>query len=601
MAESNIKKFFSQQGEPNLKTSSKKGGDNGDKLLKVVVVFFIFSILVALGVGLYFISGFANSSRDVTLDINGIDKVYRGSVFDLSINITNRTETLLQNSSLSVNLPAGIIGLNTVNGRELMSEDIGDVGGGSLAKKSYKFLAVGENNSKQNILIKLTYFVGGSRFEVSKTKQIGIDKSAIEVEFKKPDQILNGSTFTFDINYKNISDFDFPDVILEAKYPIGFKFNSSSLPPDSLNNRWRLGEFKAGSRGTLQIKSTLDGFGGTQLDVPIKFLASFLGRDYVITEQNVNFSVSPSPIVLEILLNRQSDYVARIGDQLIYTIRYTNNSGIVLADVVINANLAGELFDFSTLETDGRLEPVGQNLSWDSSSQPNLRLLDPGSSGEINLKIRLKNEFPIRRLNDKNFYLRINSEITSPSVPYYLSAEKTKAAASLETKVAGLISIDARAYYRDAPSGIVNNGTMPPRANQPTEYTVHWLIKNYSTDVHGVEVKAVLQPSVEWTGLVKSNIDSVPLYNDVTKEVVWNISKIIATKGITGDPLEAIFQIRATPNMAELGQYQPLLGETKLQATDDFTALDLINSDLPLSTLLPDDKTIGQGGGRVLP
>jgi len=571
------------------------------RLMKPVLFLAILPVLLLAAFGFFLISQFNNSSRDVAIEIASVKEVSRGGVFEVNVNISNRTEGIIRDAVLNLNLPSGLVFLGQ-SGKNLVSEPIGDIGGGGLAKKTYKFLATGENKSTQNISAKLDYVLGsGTKFEVNQNKEISIRDSAVALEFKKPDQILSGSEFALEVNYKNATDFDYPEIFLEAGYPSTFKFISSELQPESLNNRWRLGELKSGSKGNFQIKGAFEGADGASFSIPFKVYANFGAQDYLIAEEKTDFKIAPSPIGISALLNGREDYTARVGDKLTYTLQYKNNSGIALADVVIKAGLKGELFDFGTLQSNADFDNLGQTLTWNASNVPQLRLLPPGGGGEVKFDIKLKPGFPINRLNDKNFSLRLDVAVDSPSVPYYISAVKTHAVSFLETKVSGLATIEAKAFYRDAVSGIVNNGLMPPKVGQPTEYSIHWIIKNYSTDLKNAEIKASLRPGVEWTGSIKSNTDTVPLYNEATREVVWKIDKIQATKGVLGAPLEAIFQVRATPDNTEIGEYEPLLGETSLSATDDFTGLQLVGSNLALSTLLPDDNTVGQEGGRVAP
>ena len=568
------------------------------KLSRIVVAILIF---VVLGTALFFTS-YKSNSTGVVISIDIPEKIYRGVPFDVNVRIDNQTDNLITQAELTLSPAVDIVNLNGFDGRGIVSDSIGDMGSGSLTKKTYKFLAIKEIDSSEEIVFTLSYFSSGrTRFEVSEVKKINVRDLAIEIEVEKPDQVLPGSTFELDINYKNVSGFDFPETILEVKYPSSFKFISSSLTPDSLNNYWRLGELRGGSSGNLQIRGTLEESAASPFVIPVVFLAKFLGQDYSVVEQEVELVIAPSPISVQSFINRQIDYVARIGDQLTYTIQYKNSSGIALADVVIKTELVGELFDFMTLNANADIDLLTRTVTWDISKVPALRLLDPGASGEVSLGIKLKNQFPINRLNDKNFNLHFNTEINSPSVPYYLSAPETKAVVSLETKVAGSILVDVRGFYRDALSGILNSGLIPPKVNLPTQYTVHWIIRNYSTDVKDVSLRTTLPPGIKWTGIVKSNIDSVPLYNEENREVTWVIGEIRATKGVLDDPTEAIFQIEATPSATDIGKFQQLTNETILRAIDEFTGLELFSSDVALNTSLPDDITIGQNGGRIVP
>jgi len=179
---------------------------------------------------------------------------------------------------------------------------------------------------------------------------------------------------------------------------------------------------------------------------------------------------------------------------------HQNNSGIALADVVVTASLAGELFDMQTLSTKGRINSITNSIEWNASNAPQLKLIDVGASGDLYFQINLVKNFPITRLSDKNFVVRVQSHLDSPSVPFYLQATKTVSDASLDTKVGGAVFIDAQAFYRDASSGIANQGPFPPRTNTPTEYTIHWVITNYSTDIKNIKVTTALEPGVQWTG-----------------------------------------------------------------------------------------------------
>ncbi len=567
-------------------------------------ILWLISLLVFITIvsALYFFIQFNKGNRDIGLEISSVDDVYRGSVFEIATNINNQTDVILNDVVLSINLPSGLLNVSTIgDDKNLITESIGDIGGGGLSKKTFRFLATGEKGSGQNIVVKISYLNNGTRFEEQETKKISIKDPAIELGIKVPDQLLSGSVFNLKVSYKNKSNFDFPDAVLEAKYPNSFRFISSDLEPDGLNNRWRLGEIKAGSEGEFEIKGVLEGTDNLKFEIPFSINNVILGEDYQIDEKIAEVTISPSPISLKVILNRQADYVARIGDRLIYTIQYQNNSGIALTDVQIKASFIGDILDFSTLQTNAKINFQMQTLIWNSSNVSEFRVLDPGTKGEVTAEIKLKPQFTILRLNDKNFSVRFNAEMSSPSVPYYLEASQTKALASLETKIAGLTTIDAQIFYRDANSGIANSGSIPPKVNQSTEYTVHWIVKNYSTDIKNTRIRTILEPGVEWAGIVKSNIDSAPLYNEENHEVVWDIGEVIATKGVISKPIEAVFQIKATPDASNVGQYQPLIKETILNAIDEFTGLEILSSDTALTTLLSDDSTVGQGGGKVVP
>lgn len=600
MAET-MKKSIEDKKRPRPKKEEVREPSMPSWFKKLLVGVLVFALLIILGTVAFFINIFGGGGNKVVIEVEGPEEVLRGVPFEVDVSVSNETDSLVSGAELNLSLGEGIKNLGNLDGSGVFTDQIGDLGKGSLAKRTYRFLAVGDNGEEEAVF-DLSYFSSHqNRFETKANWKTKISGSAVELSVEKPEQILPGSVFELNIQYKNTSGSDVPEGILELKYPSSFRFSGASLSPDSLNNYWRLGELRSGSSGKLDVRGTLESSDGNSFVLPVIFSAGFLGEDFPIAEEEVELTVSPSPVNLNLQVNRRSDYVARIGDRLSYTIQYENLSGIALTDVVIKAELNGDLFDFMSLTSNGKANPAAHVVTWDVSNIPALRLVDAGSAGEVSFEIKLKDQFPISRLNDKNFSLGLGVELTSPSVPYYLSASETRAETGLETKVAGLIQVDARAFYRDTLSKIVNEGPMPPKSGEPTEYTIHWLLTNYGTDVNNVLVRGYLPQNVEWTGVVKSNIDTVPLYNEETREVSWKVDKIRATKGVLDEPLAAVFQIKATPGSSDLGNFQGLLSATILSATDDFTGSGLTGSDIALTTSLPDDVTVGQGGGRVVP
>ncbi len=558
--------------------------------------------LLVIGGGLIMFRGGSTQDQSITLSLHGADKVARGVPFDLEVAMQNIGQSAVRDAIIRLNLPASVIALNALGQQSMIVNDsLGDIGGGTTAKRVFTLVAVGEVRSVASLEATLSYTKEGkNRFEATEKKELTIKESAIRLEVSAPDHVVLGSQFTVTVNYQNAEDFNFQGVTLQAEYPSAFKFISASFSPDSLNNYWRLGELRKGSKGELQIKGSLEGTSETTVGMPIKLSVRFGSTDYILAESHLSIALAPPPITLTTNVNGRDDYVARVGDRLIYRIHYENKSGIALADAVIKTELMGELFDVGTLSTNGDINLQSRTIIWNASKVPALKTIDPGSSGDVGFEINLLSTFPLKRLSDKNYLVRMRATMESPSVPYYLTASKTTASMLSEIKVAGLISVDAQAFYRDLAAFVVNKGTMPPKVGMPTEYTVHWNVRNYGTDVSQVVLRATLASGVRFVGAVKSTNDVVPLYNENTQEVSWTIPTVLAGRGVVGSPLEAVFKIEATPSANQVGQFQPLMGETILTATDSFTESNLTARDVGLTTALPDDTTIGQDGGKVV-
>jgi hypothetical protein len=179
-----------------------------------------------------------------------------------------------------------------------------------------------------------------------------------------------------------------------------------------------------------------------------------------------------------------------------------------------------------------------------------------------------------------------------------VKALKTVNIASLSTKVAGNIKVEAKAFFRDASSGILNDGPWPPEAGAATDFTVHWLVYNYSTDAADIIVKTELEKGAVFTGKTKVEVGSLEFKNE-TREVVWRIPRLIATSGVISAPPEAVFQIKATPQPSQKLSFMPLTKETLVSGRDEFSETILENFAVALTTALPYDPTVKIADGLV--
>ena len=93
----------------------------------------------------------------------------------------------------------------------------------------------------------------------------------------------------------------------------------------------------------------------------------------------------------------------------------------------------------------------------------------------------------------------------------------------------------------------------------------------------------------------------MPVYNPNSGLVTWTVGSLSATKGVLGEPVEAIFQIEATPAVNQEGENILLLGETKIEGVDTFTGILLQDLAPSLNSSLPHDMTITVQDRRVQP
>ena len=562
----------------------------------------IILVLIAIGFLTFYLYQFF-SSQDIVFNIEAPKEVQIGVPFSFKIFFENTSKSKLREAKIFIDLPENTVVKGEELTKRILSEDLGELDVNSSFEKEVSFVVLGDEKTSKRFNISLSYCPPNikNRFEKVKTADVAVKEPAIKFDLMTPTKVLNSEEFEINIGYENISEIDFSNVELELKYPKNFTFKDTSASSTYGNNLWALGDFKKGAKDNLVVTGTIYGPEESFFTIEGAISAVIDDQKYIINRKISSVSIAPSPLSLNFTVDDKPSRIASLNEELRYELIYKNNTDVALKDVVLKVNLKGAMFDFASLKTKGSFNSKDNSITWTASNISDFNSLAPGATGKIDFTIKTKSSYPIKKIGDKNFVLRTHAEITSPTTPYYVSAEKTIGMADFDIKVSGLVQIDAQALFKDSQSGFINKGAWPMRVNKATNFTIHWIIKNYSTDVRDIEVKANLAGGVSWTGKVKSNISSAPVYNERTQEVSWLIDEISATKGAISKPIEAIFQIEATPNITQKGDYMPLLAETTIKATDVFNNAELTNKDSGLTSDLVDDPYVNRGDGKVQP
>ena len=567
-------------------------------------------VLLGSMIGLIVIAGLAvlyiflkpSSGPNVGIAFNeSSNQVLTGAPFTLTVTISNYSQSVLAGASLSVQLPESISFAGQAPGQRVSEVTLGDLGPGSISPEPFTLIVTGNPNSVQSVATKLTYGVGSSKaqFETDGNVNIVVGGPAISLSIATPANVFSGQDFDTVITYTNNTGQSFNNVEAELQYPPAFSYTRSTEPPDNAaNDSWNLGTIPPSGTGSITLTGNVVGPQGAAYAFAGKLSGQVMGDTYPLTSQTGNFAITSSPLLLSITLNNSSDTVVHANDQLSYKLTYTNSSNVTFQNLSVKASLVGSMFNFPSLQTAGSFNSITDTISWNGANTPALLNLGPGQSGSVNFTVNAKSAFPIRLLSDKNYTLGVNATVSSLTVPPGTTASSTVSAAALQTKMGGNLALAAKAYWRDASSGILNSGPYPPKVNQATQYTIHWILTNYSTDASNITLSAYLQSGTACTGVVKSNLSTSPTCNAANGLISWTIPSLPATTGITGPPAEAIIQVTNTPAVNQVGGTVTLMGATTLQGTDAFTNEPFAATAPEITTQLPDDKTLPSNQAR---
>jgi len=557
-----------------LKTKSRLPG----RINPFVISIFAF----AAGISAYF---FFFRQNEISLELKIPEEAVFAEAFSAEIKFTNDSGNSLKDVKIYFFVPAG---LYFAEGEKTSRKtiDVGDMGDGEIYQDSFDLVALDASTKKIEVEVSYRPASLNKNLLLSKTAEVKI-KSFLEAKIIVPEEVLAGEEFSWSLEYKN----DSKNSVL-AEMDLG---KIAGFTTDFTKKGLEAG---GNESGKLEFKGVLMLPDETVTDLKIKIKGKFMGGDYVIAEPTASIRIAPSPLSVKVEANGKSEFTAYPGDILNYRLTVKNNSDAAMESVILTASLKGVMGDFNTLKTDGFFNQASQTISWDYSRVPEFKSLSSGASKILDFSLAIKSDYPLKRINDKNFTLEVKTRVESPTVPRLVNSSKTIGLAESTIKVGGKAKIASQAFFRDAESGILNSGPFPPEAGRPTEFTAHWTLSNYATDLKNVEIRARIEAGVALTE--KKSVEVGELSFDEDKnEVVWKIPSVLASSGVVTEPLQAIFQMRALPFSSQVGLYMPLLGETIVSAKDEFTGETLSAGSPSLTTELPFDKTVQPSQGIV--
>ncbi len=460
-----------------------------------------------------------------------------GAPFVVTVSSANNSNTTLTGATLTLQLPDGMSFVGDDPSERAKEYPLGDIASGASITQSSTIIVTGSPSTLMAISAKLLYATAqtpSTTYETDAATSFSAGPSVVSLSYSASTNVVSGQSFPITVQYQNNGAANVQGAVIQMKYPPAFTFGTSTLAvATGTNNTWNIGTLAPGQSGSFTITGTIVGPTQTQYPITGSVLTTISGQQYAINSQPVNFTLVAPPLALSVGVNNSSTYVSRAGDSLDYTLTYTNNSTVTLASVNITANLVGQMYDFTSLQTNGSFNSKTNTITWVAANAPALASVAPGQSGSVTFSIKTKNSFPIKLPSDKNYVLNVIGTIQSPTVLPNTSGTSTISVVKTQNKVGGAIALASQGYWQSGP--------YPPKVNQPTMYTIDWTITNYSPDAQNITVSAYLQSGTSFIGGTDGTTSSTtaasssvpaPVYDPGTGLITWTIHFIAAGTGI---------------------------------------------------------------------
>jgi len=537
----------------------------------------IFVILAILTIGLAIFFYWRNiySRGKLKLEILAPDQVELAQEIEYIVKYKNNGSITLEEPRLIFEYPEGSILEEGKPQREEL--ELEDIYPGQEKTVSFKTRLLGKENESKIAKAWLSYRPKNlsARFEAATTHTALIKFVPLTFEFDFPSKMEIGREINLRINYFSNAAFPLSNLRIKIDYPSGFQFLESK--PEGINqDEWDIGLLNKAEGGRIEIRGKLEGEISSQKIFRAKLVSWQGEKGIILAEITKGLELIRPSIYISWQVNGSPQFIANPGDYLHYEIFFKNIGENPLENLFLRVVLEGEVFDFDSLKNDsGQFQKEIGTIFWDQTTLPQLKFFSPLEEGKVDFYVKLKNNFPE---NIRNPLAKIQVDLS-------------RAREDIITKINSNVLVIQNGYFNQGP--FQNTGSIPPRVNSTTTYTITWRAKSFYNDLRDVKVRAFLPEQSKLTGEILPK-EAKFSFDPVSREIVWDIGDLIA-----GEQKEIQFQIAFTPSSDQRGQAPNIISQNKMTGEDSWTGKILEATASAVNTTLPDDPTIGEEQGII--
>jgi len=575
---------------------------------------FLFSVLffvIALGISFFFFFGGTTtvSSQNILIDIRGPSTIGGGEVLPLQITVLNRNTVPLELADLLVEFPDGTRSADSVTTplpRTRVS--LGTIAAGGQKNTAVSAILFGAEHSAQEIKVTVEYRLQGSNaiFHKDEVYNLALSSAPLRLTVKALKEVISGQEINFVITAESNATAVLKKILLVAEFPFGFTFKSADPKPTFGNSVWQLGDLPVGGKRTITIRGVMSGEEGDERTM--RFQAGVAKEEdekklatAFVTDTETLIVRKPF-IAADIALNggRSSEYVTGSGKTIRADVSWTNNLATPVTDAEIEVVLGGEALDKNSVTVErGFYNSAAKTILWSKGTDSEFASIEPGATESASFTFSSLSLAKSGSLRNPQITLTVNvrgRRASDQNVP-----ESISETASRIVKVTSDLLLSSRAVYFSGP--FTNTGSLPPKAEKETTYTVIWTLTNSSNTVTNTVVKASLPPSIRWLGvIIPASLSSGEnlQFNPVGGTIIWTIDSLRAGVGYTTAPREVAFQIGFTPSVSQIGSAPIIVNEQTIQGFDQFTDGTITDTRPALTTNLVTDPTFRTEQSQVV-
>ncbi len=564
------------------------------KFFYVSIIFFI----VALGIAFYKFSNndVSVSSEKINIEVIGNAFTKGGEELPLQIEITNNNNALLELSNLVIEYPKGA-GDSATDVIRLPKDPIGSIKPGESIIRNITVKLFGEEKSIRNIKISLEYHPEGSNaiFIKDKFYPVTISLAPLSLNIEAPKSTTSNQQISFKIIATLNTSLPDENPVLQLTYPNNFVFDSATPIPSLGNSIWDISSLTVANPISIEVRGRLIGQDGEE-----QVFHAYAGTTSGTNQSIVNviyssilqkISIIKPFLEANILVNGQdkTEYSVSGGESVNAEIAWANNLTTRITDGQIIASLSGNVFDKSTVNSfNGFYDSANNQIIWDKNSVSELAEINPGERGTVSFSFKPLSLIGLSYIKNPQVSIKVSIRGREP-----LLGSTYNDINNFSEKIVKVLS-----DFQIASSATYSAGSMPPKAETETKYIVTWNLSNSANNISQAQARSSLPIYVNWGGITQGESENI-IYNEVTREVTWNIGGVRPNTGIDSTR-EVSFFINLKPSLSQVGSVPQLMKEIYLTGTDSFSNTTIKSTRGPINTALTDDPNFLPINGRVV-
>ena len=589
-----------------LKTIDRKDPNRKKKIIALVISVLLILLLATLA-GFYFFiqQGDKFDEEDIAINMQLPSTVSSGEELNFTIEAANNGALDIKNVELVLQAPSSFELRSAVPSPDDQAHNTWQLDTiKSMASKKIQVTGTltADEGSSENFHMVMTYRPANfnSDFSQSNDFSLIIAGSALDLDLSVPTKVVSGKQANYKIIITNNSKEEFDHVQFALVLPEDLAVAAFDPVATKAGNIWEFDKIASKESKTISWQGAITAGEGSarELKTELGYLDSHGQYHKQNEESAIIFVVNPQLILTLSIDGSTTNNVGHFGEELEYLIKYQNDSQSAINNMVVGAELGGELFDWSSLQmpvvgvvSDGKIE-------WNEGSVPGLKSVLPGDGGEISFKIKIRDSVMAQKPSDKNYTLLSKASANSNNVVDLDGAVLEVQSNDATTKLTTRTDLRVEGRYYDDQYLSVGSGPLPPEVGQTTVYKIYWYLRNNANEIKDVSVSAALPAQMVWVNDARVSAGNFS-YEPTTKILSWTVNKIPPQVGQTIAELEASFSVSLTPQANDLGQEVTLLGETQLLAEDTFTSESIVKIQPAVTTDLLSDP-LATGKSRVV-